>query len=106
VDSILADNDVKKLNIYNLSDTELINLGFGYVSEDTNVRLIPTWIYQFLPETVYVYGSNSTEPVVIKREQLGEPNAGYFGYGILAKGMKLNNSEPEIEEIKHKVEIE
>jgi len=96
VKRIKDDPGVKKeFDIYKLSDGELLGLGFGKISDDCNIRLIPSWLYSFLPDQLFVYGKDTPDGIVIKKNQLGVPRMGYFGLGILAKGMPISNSTQE-----------
>lgn len=36
--------------IMNLSETELIDLGFSYLHKETTLMLFPIWLYSFIPD--------------------------------------------------------
>ena len=67
-----------------MTDKELEKLGFGKWSEITSIRLIPIWLYPFLPEkikTISIDGSKCLK----KSEMDTDHRFGYLAYGITPK---------------------
>lgn len=96
-DKIKEDPGVKnKFNIFQLIDMEMAMLGFAPVGDGRNLRLIPCWLYQFLPDQVLVYGRSSDEPELKDKTTLGAPVSGFFGFAVLPRDKKLRDDQPEV----------
>lgn len=73
------------INIAELTAEQMDDLGFGKWSEENPMRLIPLWLYQFLPdeiETEWIDGKRS----VLKKADMDTDNR----YGMLAYGIWPN----------------
>lgn len=77
---------IGSINISELTAEQMDELGFGRWSEENTMRLIPLWLYQFLPdeiETECIDGKKSR----LKKSEMDTDNR----YGMLAYGIWPND---------------
>jgi len=56
--------------IMNLSETELMDLGFNYLHAESSLMLFPIWLYPFIPDGTALIGVNGND--FIKNEDMVE----------------------------------
>lgn len=71
------------INIGNLTSEEMNDLGFGYWSESNPMRLIPLWLFKFLPEKIESKCIDGTTSILNKSEMDNDTRFGCLAYGIV-----------------------
>ena len=71
-----------------LTETEMMELGFGVWSEETPMRLIPLWLYPFLADEITVE-SIIGKKATIKRTDIDTDNRfGCLAFGVIPRKEK------------------
>jgi len=81
------------LEICELTYEQLEQLGFGKWSDDTPLRLIPLWLFPFLPETIY---TGIGEEQLKKSEMDTDHRCGYLAYGIVSRNEYKSENHKKI----------
>ena len=67
-----------------LSESEMVDLGFGRWSDDNPIRLIPLWLKPFLAEQITVGSIDNGAPQKIKTASMGDDHRfGCLAYGVV-----------------------
>ncbi len=72
------------VDITQLTDEQMEELGFGKWSDKTPIRLIPLWLYPFLPEEIEIQ-SIGGESKLKKEDMDNDHRFGCLAYGIKPK---------------------
>lgn len=78
----IVDQQIGKINIAELTKEQMDDLGFGTWSEDNPMRLIPLWLFKFLPDEIESECINGTKTVLKTAEMDNDHRYGYLAYGI------------------------
>ena len=73
---------IGKINIAELTLTQMDDLGFGCWTEDNPMRLIPLWLLKFLPDEIECESINGTKLVMKPAEMDNDHRFGCLVYGI------------------------
>lgn len=74
---------IDSVNISELSKSEMDDLGFGHWSEESEMRLIPLWLYPFLPPNLQAESICGTYTKV--SEMSTDHRFGFLAYGIMPR---------------------
>ncbi len=86
-----------KIDPNDLTESEMIDLGFRSWDEESNLRLIPLWIYPFLCESLEVE-SISGEKCLSKSKMHNDHRGGCLAYGVFpTKKLERERSIEKIE---------
>lgn len=75
--------EIGKINIAELTASEMQDLGFGVWSDDTPMRLIPLWLFPFLPDEIECESISGTKTVLKTSEMDNDHRFGCLAYGIV-----------------------
>ena len=82
--SISDDKRLLGIDPYDLTEDQMINLGFKRWSKDTELMLIPLWLFKFLADDVNVECIDGTK--VDKKSEMDNDNRlGCLAYGVVPK---------------------
>lgn len=70
------------VNISQLTEEQMNDLGFGRWSEENPMRLILLWLFPWLPEEVEVGCIDGVKQILKKSEMDTDHRFGYLAYGI------------------------
>jgi hypothetical protein len=73
-----------EINPCEMTDAELHELGFGKMSGESELRLIPIWLYPFLKEEIDTTCINGLSKIK-KKDMDTDHRYGYLAYGIIPK---------------------
>ncbi len=82
-------DSIGKINIAELTSIQMDDLGFGRWSEDSPMRLIPLWLFQFLPDEIESECIDGTKSVLKTAEMDNDHRFGCLAYGIYPKNVAL-----------------
>ena len=68
-----------------LTEKEMLSLGFGKWSKDDPMRLIPLWLFPFLPDEVDCGCIDGEKRVQKKSEMDNDSRFGLLAYGVMPK---------------------
>lgn len=68
-----------------LTLTEMVDLGFGLWSDDSPMRLIPLWLYQFLADEIIVESISGDLDIMKKSEMDTDHRFGCLAFGVKPK---------------------
>jgi hypothetical protein len=74
-----------KVNIAELTAEQMDDLGFGVWSQGNPMRLIPLWLYPFLPDEIETECIDGTKSVLKKVDMDNDHRYGCLAYGIWPK---------------------
>jgi hypothetical protein len=81
IPEVLAEK-IGKINIAELTAPQMDDLGFGQWSEDNPMRLIPLWLFKFLPDEIESECIDGTKSVLKTAEMNNDHRFGCLAYGI------------------------
>ena len=81
ISEVLADK-IGKINIAELTAPQMDDLGFGRWSKDNLMRLIPLWLFKFLPDEIESECIDGTKAVLKTAEMDNDNRFGCLAYGI------------------------
>ena len=81
ISEVLADK-IGKINIAELTAPQMDDLGFGRWSKDNPMRLIPLWLFKFLPDEIESECIDGTKAVLKTAEMDNDNRFGCLAYGI------------------------
>lgn len=70
------------VNVAELTEDQMNDLGFGRWSEDSPMRLIPLWLYPWLPDEIELGCINGKKETLKKSEMDTDNRFGYLAYGV------------------------
>ena len=73
---------IGKVNIAELTAEQMDDLGFGRWSEENPMRLIPLWLYPFLPDEIETECIDGKKSVLKKADMDNDHRFGCLAYGI------------------------
>jgi hypothetical protein len=73
------------INLSDLTEKEMISLGFQKWSNDNPMYLIPLWLFPFLPEEIDCGTLNNIKQILKKSEMSDDNRGGCLAYGIYPK---------------------
>ena len=76
---------IGKVNIAELTADQMDDLGFGRWSKENPMRLIPLWLYPFLPDEIEIECIDGEKTRLKKSEMDTDHRYGMLAYGILPK---------------------
>lgn len=72
---------IKSVDITKLTKRQMDDLGFGKWSKEDRMRLIPLWLFKWLPETII--SKSISGDIKLKKSEMDTDNRfGYLAYGI------------------------
>ena len=71
------------VNIAELTLDQMTELGFGIWSDENPMRLIPLWLYPFLPDELEVTSISGTKSVLKKLDMDTDIRGGCLAFGIV-----------------------
>lgn len=83
-----SDIDFLNINPSDLTKDEMIDLGFKRWSEDTELMLIPLWLFKFLSSNINAECIDGTK-ITNKSEMDNDHRLGCLAYGVVPGGNKL-----------------
>lgn len=81
IPEVLAEK-IGKINIAELTAPQMDDLGFGQWSEDNPMRLIPLWLFKFLPDEIESECIDGTKSVLKTADMDNDHRFGCLAYGI------------------------
>ncbi len=79
----IPDNLTERVNITELTEAEMDELGFGRWTEDSPMRLIPAWLFKFLPDELECECIDGSKSILKTSEMDADHRFGCLAYGIL-----------------------
>ncbi len=76
---------IGKINILELTARQMDDLGFMKWEKDGQMRLIPLWLFQFLPDEIESESINGVKSVMKRAEMDNDNRFGCLAYGVLPK---------------------
>lgn len=73
---------IGKVNIAELTAEQMDDLGFIRWSEENPMRLIPLWLYQFLPDEIETECIDGEKFVLKRADMDNDHRLGWLAYGI------------------------
>jgi hypothetical protein len=68
-----------------LTEDEMIDLGFGKWSDETPMRLIPLWLFPFIAEEIETECIDGEKKLMKKSEMDNDNRFGCLAYGVIPK---------------------
>lgn len=85
---------IGEIDIGDLTSAQMDDLGFGRWSDENQMRLIPLWLFQFLPEIIESKCINGKS--MLKKSDMDTDNRfGFLAYGIMPKDA-LDTARPVV----------
>ena len=85
-EKIKSKKGFKTINPNDLTETELKELGFKKWSEDTDMRLIPLWLFSFLTDEFMACSIDNYEPRMMKLSEMdNDARFGCIAFGVIPK---------------------
>ena len=84
------------LNIAELTEEQRNDLDFGRWSEDNPMRLIPLWLFQFLPDEIETECIDGVKSILRRADMDDDHRFGCLAYGILPFGWRPPHDEDEV----------
>ena len=75
--------EIGKINIAELTAPQMDDLGFGQLSKDDPMRLIPLWLFKFLPDEIECKSIDGAKSVRKTEEMDSDHSFGCLAYGVL-----------------------
>ena len=85
---------IGKINIAELTVSQMDDLGFGCWSEDNPMRLIPLWLLKFLPDEIESECIDGTKSTRKTAEMDKDHRFGCLAYGILPNADLTGSKQP------------
>lgn len=80
---LMKDPDFKPLDLSELTSEQMDDLGFGKWDEGNPLRLIPVWLFPFLPDEVNCGSIDWDAPSIIKKVDMdNDSRCGCLAYGV------------------------
>jgi len=73
---------IPTINVAELTAEQMDELGFSKWNEGSQMRLIPLWLYKWLPEVIETECINGTKSILKKSEIDTDNRGGCLAYGI------------------------
>ena len=77
------DIQIGKINIAELTEPQMDDLGFGRWFDDHPMRMIPLWLFKFLPDEIESECIDGTKSVLKTADMDNDHRFGCIAYGIL-----------------------
>ena len=77
-----------KIDVSDLTATEMDDLGFGKWAKEDPMFLIPLWLFPFLPDKIEAGCIDGEKKVYNKSEMDNDHRFGCLAYGVMPKGSK------------------
>lgn len=74
--------NIGTVDVTSLTDEEMEDLGFTKWSQDNPMRLIPLWLFPFLPEEIHIQNFDGSKQILKKSEMDKDHRFGCLAYGI------------------------
>jgi hypothetical protein len=81
--AILSDENFQPIRVEELTAEQMDDLGFGSWSEENPIRLIPLWLFPFLPEEINCGCIDGESGTLKKSEMDNDHRFGCLAYGVM-----------------------
>lgn len=88
---------LKTVDVSKFTSEQMDDLGFGRWEENNPMRLIPLWLFQFLPEEIETKDINGKTEILKKSEMDNDHRFGCLAYGIIPQDYHSVELVEEIE---------